>query len=83
MVLLSYDKKVRGGNKLNSQIKSLVDKILAITSKSIYDPNAKTTDNQTVKQYEEQIDQLIYKLYNLTPKEIKNVKKTDEITIIN
>ena len=54
----------------------IVDKILAITSKETYDPKADIEDNRRVKEYERQIDQMIYKLYKLTDKEIKIVEES-------
>ena len=75
MVILNYDKEIRGGEKLNSQVKSFVDQILAITSKETYNPNTDTEDNKRVKELEYQIDQLVYKLYALTPKEIKIIEE--------
>jgi len=50
----------------------VVDKILAITKSSNYLQNP---DKQAkVKEYEKQIDQMVYKLYGLTPEEIKIVE---------
>jgi len=48
------------------QIESLVDKILSLKNQN---PKADTTE------YEKQIDQLIYKLYNLSPEEINIIEK--------
>jgi adenine-specific DNA-methyltransferase len=50
----------------------IVDKILAITKSSDYLENL--AKKEEVKEYEKQIDQLVYKLYNLTPEEIEIVK---------
>ena len=50
----------------------LVDKILAITKDDDYLENA--AKQAKVREYEKQIDQLVYKLYGLTPKEIKIVE---------
>ena len=50
-----------------SQIESLVDQILLLKKQ---DPNVDTT------KYEREIDQLVYKLYELTPEEIKIVEKS-------
>ena len=50
----------------------LVDKILAITEDKDYLENP--TKQAKVKEYEHQIDQLVYKLYGLTPEEIKIVE---------
>jgi len=50
----------------------IVDKILAITKSGDYLENH---ENKTqVKQYEKQIDPMVYKLYNLTDEEIKIVE---------
>lgn len=59
-----------GQNKLDN----LVDKILATTKDSDYlESSAKQAK---VLDYEKQIDQLVYKLYGLTPEEIKIVEKS-------
>jgi Alw26I/Eco31I/Esp3I family type II restriction m6 adenine DNA methyltransferase len=50
----------------------LVDKILAITKDSDYLENP--TKQAKVKEYERQIDQLVYQLYGLTDEEIKIVE---------
>ena len=50
----------------------LVDKILAITKSSDYSENSEK--QAKVHDYEKQIDQLVYKLYALTPEEIKIVE---------
>ena len=52
----------------------LVDKILAITKGSDYLENS--AKQAKVRDYEKQIDQLVYKLYGLTPEEIKIVEQT-------
>jgi adenine-specific DNA-methyltransferase len=64
--ILNYDFEVRGGNKLEEPFKSLIDKILEIQKQ---DPKADITE------YEKQIDQLVYKLYNLTEDEIKIIEE--------
>jgi len=51
---------------------NLIDKILATTKSPDYFQNE--TKQKKVKEYEHQIDQLIYKLYDLTPEEIKIVE---------
>ena len=50
----------------------MVDKILLITKHSNYynDP----AKQAIVREYEEQIDKMVYKLYGLTPEEIKMVE---------
>jgi len=50
----------------------IVDKILAITNFADYLTN--TERQAKVKEYEKQIDQLVYKLYDLTPEEIAIVE---------
>ncbi len=51
---------------------TLVDKILAITKDGDYLTNA--SKHEKVRDYEREIDELVYKLYDLTPEEIKIVK---------
>ena len=51
---------------------TLVDQILSLTQSDDYLQN---TDKQAkVKEYERQIDQMVYKLYDLTPEEIAIVE---------
>ena len=50
----------------------LVDKILAITKGKDYLEN--TAEQKRVREYEKQIDQLVYKLYNLTREEREIIK---------
>lgn len=54
------------------QIENWVDKILAIIKSKDYCENP--GKQATVKEYENQIDQMVYKLYELTPKEIEIVE---------
>ena len=56
------------------QIEILIDKILPTTKDENYLQNPEK--QAKVKEYERQIDQLVYKLYNLTPEEIKIVEST-------
>jgi adenine-specific DNA-methyltransferase len=56
----------------------LVDQILSITQKEGYNPKADTEDNKKVKDLEDQIDQLVYKLYGLTDDEIKTIEGRNE-----
>ncbi len=51
----------------------LVDKILAITKDDDYLQNE--NKKAKVKEYEKQVDQLVYKLYSLTEEEIKIIEK--------
>ncbi|MFH1900844.1 MAG: N-6 DNA methylase [Candidatus Omnitrophota bacterium] len=50
----------------------IVDKILSITKSSDYLGNP--AKKEEVKEYEKQIDQFVYKLYDLTPEEIKIIE---------
>jgi len=54
----------------------LVNQILAITSKDTYNPKGDSKDNRRVKELKYQIDQMVYKLYDLTPEEIKIVEES-------
>jgi type II restriction/modification system DNA methylase subunit YeeA len=58
-----------------SQILKLLDKIFYLTQYEDYSQNPEK--RARVKEYENQIDQLIYKLYGLTPEEIKIVESTN------
>ena len=51
---------------------NLVDKILAITKDADYLENP--AKQAKVREYEKQIDQLVYKLYGLTSKEIRIIE---------
>ncbi|MDP3974043.1 MAG: TaqI-like C-terminal specificity domain-containing protein [Candidatus Daviesbacteria bacterium] len=51
----------------------IVDKILALTSSSDYLSN--TEKQARVKNYQKQIDKLVYELYGLTPEEIEVVER--------
>jgi hypothetical protein len=51
---------------------NLVDKILAHTQAEDYQQNK--TKQAKVKEYETEIDQMVYKLYGLTPAEIAIVE---------
>jgi hypothetical protein len=62
--------------KVQKPFIDLVDQILAITSKDTYDPRGDSEDNKKVKKLEHQIDQMVYKLYDLTPEEIKIVEES-------
>jgi hypothetical protein len=62
-------------SKQNTLIK-LVDKILAITKDDDYLKNS--AKQAKVREYEKQIDQLVYKLYGLTVDEIKIVEQSKQ-----
>ena len=55
------------------QYVEIVDKILAITKKNDYLENE--SNKKTVREYENTIDKLVYKLYDLTSEEIKMVEE--------
>jgi len=66
--ILDYDSEVRTGNKLPPPFNDLINKIIALSK------GKKNSTSQTkAKEYEHQIDQLVYKLYNLTEEEIKTI----------
>ncbi len=54
----------------------LADKILALTKSEDYQTNK--SKQAEVKKLEDQIDQMVYKLYGLTPEEIKIVEGADQ-----
>ena len=51
---------------------ALVDKILSLTGSEDYPDNP--GKQSKVKQYESEIDRLVYKLYSLTPEEIQIIE---------
>jgi hypothetical protein len=63
--ILNYDFEIRGGNKLEQPFIDLVDKILSAKKQN---PQAETS------QWDGEIDQLVYKLYELTPEEVKIIE---------
>ena len=65
-----------GSDIENEMVVDLVDQILAITKDADYLDNP---DKQAkVKIFENQIDQLVYKLYDLTSEEINIVEEFNE-----
>ncbi|MCB4791943.1 MAG: Eco57I restriction-modification methylase domain-containing protein [Elusimicrobia bacterium] len=62
--------------KQRNQIIEIVDKILVVTKFNDYMENP--TKKEEVKEYEKQIDQMVYKLYGLTKEEIKIVEDGTE-----
>lgn len=60
--ILNYDSEIRGGNQLDRNIVNLMKSIL------------ETKDKSKVKEYEYQIDRMVYELYGLTDEEIKIVE---------
>ena len=58
----------------NRKLEDMVKKILSITTEEGYLQNHQK--QAKVKALEEEIDQLVYKLYNLTPEEIKIVEES-------
>ena len=65
-------KKADGNNQ--KQFVELVDKIMHIARNNDYLINE--TEQAKVKEYERQIDQMVYELYGLTKKEIEIVEKS-------
>ncbi|HEM56343.1 MAG TPA: SAM-dependent DNA methyltransferase, partial [Thermodesulfobium narugense] len=65
--IMNYDFEVRGGIKLK-EYEEVALKILNFTQSDDYEANQ--TKQNKVKELEKQIDQLVYKLYNLTEEEI-------------
>ena len=53
-------------------ITNIVDKILLLTQSDDYQQNA--TKQSKVKEYEKEIDLMVYKLYDLTPAEVKIIE---------
>ena len=73
MFLKEVPVKIENGFE-NNKVINLVDKILTITKSEDY---LKNSSKQTqVAEYEKQIDQLVYKLYKLTPEEIKTIENS-------
>ncbi|MCD6317751.1 methyltransferase, partial [Candidatus Aerophobetes bacterium] len=72
LLALPIIKSSKGEQK---KIINLVDKILSLTQSEDYLENPQK--QARVKEYERQIDQLVYKLYNLTDEEIKIVEGED------
>ncbi len=69
--------KITPQNKeLAKSIEDKANQIFVVTSKETYDPNTDTEGNKRVKELEYQIDQLVYKLYTLTPEEIKIIEES-------
>ena len=64
----------KDNQQIANRLIALVDQILSITQKEGYNPKTDTEDNKKVKELERQIDQMVYKLYDLTPEEIKIVE---------
>lgn len=60
-------------NKTQDKFVSVVDKILDITQSGDYLENIEKQD--AVKEYEKQIDLMVYKLYDLTYEEVKSIDK--------
>ena len=54
----------------------IVDKILMITKNDDYSTSPEKQEK--VKEYQSKIDQMVYKLYDLTPEEIKIVESNSK-----
>ncbi len=66
--------KIQDYTETKKPLINLVDKILNITKAKDYLQNP--AKQAKVQKYEKQIDQLVYKLYDLTPEEIKIIEKS-------
>ena len=64
------------GIEKRKPIEEIVDHILYITKDEDYLQNSNT--QAKVKAFEAEIDQLVYKLYDLTPEEIRIVQGLDK-----
>jgi adenine-specific DNA-methyltransferase len=56
------------------KIKKLVDKIISMMQSADYSKNISKQAN--VKEYEREIDQMVYKLYGLTKEEVEIIEKS-------
>jgi len=70
--ILNYDSEIRRGIKLQKPVVDLINQILSLNQSEDYLQNP--TKQANVKEYEKQIDQMVYKLYDLTDDEIKIVE---------
>jgi len=64
----------RQNQNIAKELENLVNKILSLTQSEDYLQNPQK--QAKVKEYERQIDQLVYKLYGLTKEEIKIIEET-------
>ena len=73
--ILNYDSSIRGGNKLDKTLSNIVDNIIAAneyaSTSSASNPQADTSH------WEREIDELVYKLYELTEEEVGIVEKNN------
>ncbi|MBI2485536.1 MAG: Eco57I restriction-modification methylase domain-containing protein [Deltaproteobacteria bacterium] len=65
-------KLFNSGDKMQTTVMNLVDRILSITKNNHYLESS--TKQAKVKEYERQIDQMVYELYGLTDEEIRIVE---------
>jgi adenine-specific DNA-methyltransferase len=65
---------------IRNDIIGLIDRIVAITKENNY--QQQTAMQTQVKEYEMQIDQMVYKLYGLTEDEIKTVEKQTFFSVV-
>ena len=70
--ILNYDSEIRRGIKLQKPFIDLINQILSLNQSEDYLQNP--TKQANVKEYEKQIDQMVYQLYGLTEDEIKIVE---------
>ena len=64
----------KANKEISNRIANIIDKILLISNSDDYSNN--TEKQQAVKEYEKQIDIMVYKLYDLTDDEIKIIEET-------
>ena len=64
--------------QIQNKFISIVDKILVITQTDDYLQNQEKQD--AVKEYEKQIDFMVYKLYDLTYQEVLTIDKNFELS---
>jgi hypothetical protein len=70
--ILNYDSEIRRGIKLQKPFIDLINQILSLNQSEDYLQNP--IKQAKVKEYEKQIDQMVYKLYGLTDDEIKIIE---------
>jgi len=66
--ILDYDKEVRTGIKLDENILDKINQIISLTQSPDFETSQEKQEK--VKELEREIDQLVYKLYDLTEDEI-------------
>ena len=73
--IMNYDFEIRGGIKLQQPFITLVDQILTAKQQPPSSPFSNgELSNADTSTLEKQIDEMVYKLYTLTPEEISIVE---------